>query len=88
MNNLRSKAISLGASDLQQSNRQYKKYAVMYNDKWIHFGDSRYEDFTIHKDVERRQAYRARASKIKNIQGQLTYKLKSAPNYWAYHLLW
>ena len=78
MESLRSKAIKLGATDLKQSERKNKKYAVMYNNKWIHFGHPDYEDYTIHKDPERRKRYRARASKIKNKDGQLTYKLKTS----------
>jgi len=36
------------------SNKTNKKYtAVTDNKKTIHFGDSRYEDFTKHKDPER-----------------------------------
>ena len=57
-------------------------------EKKIHFGDNRYEDFTMHKDIARRRRYRARSSKIKDKQGRLTYKLKSSPNFWAFNLLW
>ncbi len=32
----------------------------------VHFGDIRYEDPTQHKDQERREAYLARATKIKD----------------------
>ena len=37
---------------------------------------------------EQRKSYRARASGIKNKQGQLTYKMKDTANYWSYHYLW
>jgi hypothetical protein len=37
---------------------------------------------------EQRKSYRARASGIKNKQGQLTYKLKDTSNYWSYNYLW
>ena len=33
--------------------------------KYVHFGDSRYEDFTQHKDKDRQQKYLNRSSKIK-----------------------
>jgi hypothetical protein len=65
-----------------------KKKYVIYQSKEIHFGDNRYEDYTMHKDIARRRRYRARASKIKDKQGRLTYKLKSSPNFWAFNLLW
>ena len=37
---------------------------------------------------EQRKSYRARASGIKNKEGQLTYKLKDTANYWSYNYLW
>ena len=56
--------------------------------KLIHFGDSRYEDFTQHKDKERRKSYLKRAKGIKNKKGELTYKDKNSANYWSIKLLW
>ena len=29
----------------QESTRKNKKYMVKYNDKWIHFGDKRYDQY-------------------------------------------
>ncbi len=37
---------------------------------------------------EQRKSYRARASGIRNKQGELTYKNKNTANYWSYHYLW
>jgi hypothetical protein len=85
---LRNKAYYLGAQDIINSWRQYKKYAVYYNNKWIHFGDVRYDDYTTHRDSERRANYRSRASRITNKYGEYTYRNKNYANYWAYHLLW
>jgi hypothetical protein len=85
---LKRRAYSLGADDIVDSWRQNKKYAVLYQEKWIHFGDRRYEDYTIHRDPERRENYRRRASKIQNVYGEYTYKNKHYSNYWAYNLLW
>ena len=42
------------------SNNQNKKFTAIINNKKIHFGDSRYQDFTKHKDPERKKAYLAR----------------------------
>ena len=40
------------------SKRKYKKFMVkLPNGKTIHFGDDRYEDFTIHRDKQRKNAY-------------------------------
>ena len=56
--------------------------------KKVNFGHKDYQDFRQHKDPERRRRYLARAKGIKNKKGQLTYKLKTSPNYWSYHFLW
>jgi hypothetical protein len=82
------KAKSLGATDIYISKRKNKKYAVEYNGKIIHFGDSRYDDYLDHGDEKRRENYRKRASKIRNKKGELTYKDKNSPNYYSFHILW
>jgi hypothetical protein len=56
--------------------------------KLIHFGHSRYQDFTQHKDEKRRASYLKRAKGIKNKQGNLTWKDKNTKNYWSVHYLW
>lgn len=81
------------------SNRKNKKYKVFYNNRWIHFGDTRYQHYKdntgLHKyskldhlDKIRRTNYRQRASKIRDASGKLTYNNKNSANYWAYHYLW
>jgi len=85
---LKRKAYYLGAEDIVDSWRQNKKYAVYYNHKWIHFGDLRYDDYTLHRDLDRRHNYRSRASRITNQYGEYTYRNKNYANFWAYHLLW
>ena len=54
----------------------------------IHFGDSRYEDFTQHKDEKRRKAYLSRAKGIKDKAGNLTWRDKNSSNYWSVKTLW
>jgi len=40
------------------SDRQNKKYYIVTDEnKEVHFGDSRYEDYTQHKDPKRKEAY-------------------------------
>ena len=65
--------------------------------KKISFGDTRYEHYfdklgkykhLNHNDKKRRESYRRRARGIKNAKGQLTFKLKHSPNYYAYKYLW
>lgn len=82
---IKNKAYRYGAEDIVNSWRQNKKYAVLYND---HFGDTRYDDFTTHRDPRRRQNYQKRASNITNRYGEYTYLIKDYANFWAYHLLW
>ena len=56
--------------------------------KKIHFGSSQYLDYLIHRDKERKERYLARAKKIKNEQGELTYTNPESSNYWSIQLLW
>lgn len=77
-----------GGDDVRISKRKNKKYDVLYNNKWISFGDNRYEDFLDHKDPKRRENYRKRASKITNKKGEYTNKDPNYPNYWAFNVLW
>jgi hypothetical protein len=83
------------------STHKNKKYDVYYNGRWIPYGSTLYEHYKTsdiipielhiykeHHDKERRRLYRSRASKIVNKYGELTYKDKNSPNYWAYHTLW
>jgi hypothetical protein len=51
------------------------------NGKWIHFGAISYQDYTKHKDQERRERFRKRNHKWANA------KIYS-PAYLSYHLLW
>ena len=84
---LRKKAESLGADSLDYSKRKNYKYVVEYNDKKIHFGSAKTEDYITHKDKDRRQKYLNKAKKIKDKDGRLTYKLPFYPNYWSVNLL-
>ncbi len=63
------------------STRKDKKYMVYHNGKWIHFGQFGYEDFTKHKDENRRQLFLKRNHKWK-----LKDKYSSA--YLSYWILW
>lgn len=54
------------------------------NNKWIHFGQMGYEDYTKHRDENRRMNYLNRASKIKGHWKTNKY----SPNNLAIHLLW
>ena len=47
---LQKKAKKLGADSLQYSKRKNHKYMVEYNNKKIHFGSAKSEDFITHQD--------------------------------------
>ena len=82
-------AKKLGAESLDYSTRKSNKYmATLPGGKKVHFGSSKYPDFTIHKDKERRDKYLSRAMKIKNKQGELTYTNPESSNFWSVNLLW
>ena len=82
-------AKKLGAESLDYSTRKNNKYMVtLTSGKKVHFGSSKYEDYLTHKDKDRRDKYLARATKIKNKQGELTYNNPESANFWSVNLLW
>ena len=82
-------AKKLGAESLDYSTRKNNKYmATLPGGKKIHFGSPNYPDYLIHQDKERRDKYLARATKIKNKSGDLTYTNPISANYWSVNLLW
>ena len=48
------------AITIRKSTRKHKKYEADVDGRKIHFGDDRYEDYTRHRDKERRRLYRSR----------------------------
>ena len=71
---------------VKKSDAKNKKYMVLIDGNKIHFGDSRYEDFTTHKDEVRKQRYIKRHEKreehLWNKEGIKT------PSFWSRYLLW
>jgi len=65
------------------STRKDKKYMILNpdNDKWVHFGQMGYEDFTKHKDKLRRELFLNRNHNWVN-------RPKYSPAYLSYVLLW
>lgn len=88
MENLRDKAMALGATEFGKSRAAGKKYYVIYDGKRINFGAAGMSDYTIHNDKARRDRYRARHKVIKLKSGMPAYRDKRQPAYWAWHLLW
>lgn len=56
--------------------------------KLVRFGLRGMEDFTQHKDPERRANYLARSAGIKNKDGKLTKDDVFSANHWARKVLW
>ena len=83
------KARKLGAESLWYSSRKNNKYvATLPGGKKVHFGSIKYPDYLIHEDDARKERYLARAKKIKNKQGELTWDKPESANYWSTRLLW
>jgi hypothetical protein len=72
---------------IYKSNRDGKKYMINIvnpmtkNVNRIYFGDSRYEDYTIHKNRKRRESYRLRHARDKIDD-------YTKPGFWSFHILW
>ncbi len=68
------------------SKRKDKKYSIYdpNNNKLIHFGNINYEDYTKHKNLERRDNYIKRASNIKGQGKENPY----SPNNLSIAILW
>ena len=66
---------------ISQSNRTAKKYQASVGNKTIHFGATGYEDYTTHKDPERKARYLTR-HKNENWDDPET------AGFWARWVLW
>jgi len=68
---------------IELSDNKNKKYKIWdpNNKKWIHFGDSRYSDYTKHNDPERRTNFRLRNAKWADSK-------MYSPAYMSFWLLW
>lgn len=72
--------------ELQSSKRKDKKYSIKTPDgkNTIHFGAKGYEDYTTHKDPERKERYIARHK----VREDWTKSGINTAGFWAFHLLW
>ena len=85
---LRRKALSLGASEFGVSRVKNKRFYVIYEDKRINFGLYGGRTFIDHRDQKKRAAWRARHTKIKLKDGTPAYLNKNQAAYWAFHIAW
>ena len=69
--------------EIDYSTRKDKKYMIKNPDtnKWVHFGQMNYEDYTKHKDKVRRNKFRKRNSKWADAD-------EYSPAFMAYYILW
>ena len=72
--------------NIQLSNKADKKYMVLNpnTNKWIHFGQMGYEDYTKHHDEKRRENYLRRTA---NMRGDWKEN-KYSPNNLSRNILW
>ncbi len=73
------------------SNRKNKKYMILnpYTKKWIHFGNYGMEDYTKHKNIQRRENFRVRNKNWSLVQS--TSRGLQEPytaGFMSYFLLW
>lgn len=69
---------------LSISNRPSKKYKIVQGGgigRVVHFGDSSYEDYTIHKNEARKQSY------LRRHEGEYE-SFRHQAGFWARWLLW
>jgi len=88
MEELKKKAIRLGATDFGKSKVANKRFYVIYNDKKINFGLKGGKTFIDHGDENIKRAWKARHSKIQNNEGQFVIYLKTSADYWSSNILW
>lgn len=71
-------------AELFISLKKDKKYDIYDGEKWVSFGQIGYEDFTKHRDLERRKRYLKRATNMKGDWRDNKY----SPNNLSIHILW
>jgi hypothetical protein len=75
------KAQQLGLNPVHESSRKDKKYMVFNNERMVHFGSSRYEDWTKHHDENRRLRFLKR-------NHRWAFAPRYSPAWLSYWLLW
>lgn len=67
---------------LRKSDKKDKKYKVTIGNKTIHFGSAGSSDYTIHKDLSRKNLY------IKRHQAREDWNNPLTAGFWSRWLLW
>lgn len=90
--------VKIGKYEYFISDKAGKKLYALVEGKKVYFGDTKYDHYkdktgllpksSNNLDEKRRASYLARASKIKDKNGNLTAKDEKSPNYHATRILW
>jgi hypothetical protein len=68
-----------------KSDKKDKKYYIVtFTGKHVYFGAAGYEDYTMHKDPKRKEAYIRRHQNNED----WTKSGIDTPGFWSYHYLW
>ena len=78
---VKKKARYYNLNTVYESTRRNKKYMVHSGDKWIHFGQIPFEDFTKHHDKTRLEAFRRR-------NWRWEFADVYTPRWLSWHILW
>ena len=89
MEELKQKALKLGATGFGPSNKPSKRFFVIYKGKRIDFGSDSRETFFDKPDKQKRKAWYARHStNINKRTGKPFIQEKTSPLFWAAKMLW
>ena len=89
MEELKQKALKLGATSFGRSNKPGKRFFVEYKGKRIDFGSDSRETFFDIKDKDKRKNWYARHStNINKKTGKPFIQEKTSGIYWSSRLLW
>ena len=78
---VKKKARKYRLNPVYESTRRNKKYMVYDGDKWVHFGQIPFEDYTKHHDKTRLNAFRSR-------NRTWEYAPVYSPRWLSWYLLW
>ena len=89
MEELKQKALKLGATGFGRSNKPGKRFFVIYKSERIDFGSDSRETFFDIKDKDKRKNWYARHStNINKKTGKPFIQEKTSPLFWSSRLLW
>lgn len=69
---------------LSNSDKENKRYLVQHNGKKIYFGSPKHENYTIHKDKERKKRYLKRHEPAESE----FWNNPEYPSFWSKWILW